>query len=586
MHCSVADSCDSPNKAVNSILFSLTWFHDNVHRMPSHKQVYFMKKLVLTAFVLTLLCTGAAAAKPTIITGKVLSHDGRPMPIAQVVAYTNNSEPIMAEASADGSYTLTTESIGMMTIQFVGVGHERQFVNLLVDEPKTIQLDAKLSTYVYSESFDNVRIIGSFNSFDWESAQRMKRQPDGTYMAEFKTRQPEFAYQLLGVVADHSINGTQAEKYNYDGDGDWQSIVTPDKGKVRIVFDPKKLPPSGKSVEITFHDPQMRSFQEIRAALEETRTGFSNAYLNHIETGGDDSDFRYDLANDLAKISGSLKNERDPFLRQTLYMSYIALSGMGPNIQSDTGIIREALREIPATASIWELEPQAVMIALERADDPVLYDRYFQEILEKHPDGDLGGSILYMAVSKASRGGDKENFQRYYNLLQEKLPESQYAVMAKAEFDPNRRIQVGRQVPPFSIVSLDDPKRIVSTESMKGKVYLIDFWATWCGPCVGEMPAIHKAYERFHPRGFEIISLSFDEKPQAVKTFRKGEWKMPWLHVFIKDGFNNELAKTYEVMGIPKPILVDATGAIIATEEELRGPALEKTLTRVLGTPN
>ncbi|MEK6570620.1 MAG: thioredoxin-like domain-containing protein, partial [Bacteroidota bacterium] len=84
-------------------------------------------------------------------------------------------------------------------------------------------------------------------------------------------------------------------------------------------------------------------------------------------------------------------------------------------------------------------------------------------------------------------------------------------------------------------------------------------------------------------KNFEILSLSYDRKAEDVIKFRQGKWKMPWLHSFIQKGFDNEISKQFEVFGIPRPILVDSTGKIIAMEMELRGPNLEKTLTRVLG---
>ena len=115
---------------------------------------------------------------------------------------------------------------------------------------------------------------------------------------------------------------------------------------------------------------------------------------------------------------------------------------------------------------------------------------------------------------------------------------------------------------------------------------MIDFWSTWCGPCVREMPAIHKAYERFKGRkGFEILSISMDGSEKQIAHFRK-KWEMPWMHVFIPGVFENDVAKQFEVAGIPKPILVDARGEIVAMQDELRGESLEATLEKFLGGEN
>jgi hypothetical protein len=98
------------------------------------------------------------------------------------------------------------------------------------------------------------------------------------------------------------------------------------------------------------------------------------------------------------------------------------------------------------------------------------------------------------------------------------------------------------------------------------------------------MEHLHKAYEKFKSKNFEILSFSFDAKPEDVVKFRKDKWKMPWHHVFLEKGFEHPVAKEFEVIGIPKPILVDGnTGKILAIEGELRGQNLEKTLSKILG---
>ena len=97
------------------------------------------------------------------------------------------------------------------------------------------------------------------------------------------------------------------------------------------------------------------------------------------------------------------------------------------------------------------------------------------------------------------------------------------------------------------------------------------------------MPELHTAYEEFGGENFEILSISFDGAPEDVAKFRKKKWDMPWLHAFAEGNFQSDLAKTFEVSGIPKPILVDPNGMIIATEMELRGEKLSQTLARYVG---
>ena len=131
----------------------------------------------------------------------------------------------------------------------------------------------------------------------------------------------------------------------------------------------------------------------------------------------------------------------------------------------------------------------------------------------------------------------------------------------------------------MNVVTLTDDNFEIEVNSSE-KPVLVDYWATWCGPCVGEMDNLHKVYNKFHPKGFEILSFSLDQNVETVNKFRKDKWAMPWKNAFIGDTKGKIIAKNFEVIGIPKPILVSADGKILALSGSLRGEGLEKTLSR------
>jgi thiol-disulfide isomerase/thioredoxin len=144
-----------------------------------------------------------------------------------------------------------------------------------------------------------------------------------------------------------------------------------------------------------------------------------------------------------------------------------------------------------------------------------------------------------------------------------------------------RVLRPGVAFPTFSLRPLAGGAEITN-EVFKGKLTLIDFWATWCTPCIEELPVLHRAYQQFRTRGFTILSVSSDESVEAVDRIRQGEWPMPWLHAWSGAGLNTVPLKAMGVIGLPTAVLVDSAGKIVAVDDGLRGAALERTLARLL----
>ena len=103
--------------------------------------------------------------------------------------------------------------------------------------------------------------------------------------------------------------------------------------------------------------------------------------------------------------------------------------------------------------------------------------------------------------------------------------------------------------------------REVSMKKLQGKVVLIDFWATWCGPCVRELPNVKAAYEKLHPKGFEIVGISFDGDKEQLEHFVKVK-EMPWPQYFDGKKWSNEFGVRFGINAIPAMWLVDKKGVV------------------------
>lgn len=135
-----------------------------------------------------------------------------------------------------------------------------------------------------------------------------------------------------------------------------------------------------------------------------------------------------------------------------------------------------------------------------------------------------------------------------------------------------RGLIVGKKVSDFT--QNDKDGKVVKLSDYRGKYLLLDFWASWCHPCRGENPNVLKAYNKFHPKGLEIVAVSLDEKKEAwLKAI--AEDKLPWTQISdLKQ--RNEVADQFGVNAIPDNFLIDPNGVVIA--RGLRGEELEKKL--------
>ena len=216
--------------------------------------------------------------------------------------------------------------------------------------------------------------------------------------------------------------------------------------------------------------------------------------------------------------------------------------------------------------------------------------KQFDALLAKHS-GEKTDQVAQILYTKASLYWEVfENSEKGLELIRQikrDLPDTQLGKSADQIVDMVKRQENARRIqrtlvegvafPDFS--EKDVAGKPLSVANYRGKVVLIDFWATWCGPCVAELPNVLKTYETHHHEGFEVIGISLDQDEKRLTAFTQQK-NMPWQQYFDGQGWTNKLAAKYGVMSIPATYLLDGNGKIVG--KNLRGPALEEAVAKAL----
>ena len=207
-------------------------------------------------------------------------------------------------------------------------------------------------------------------------------------------------------------------------------------------------------------------------------------------------------------------------------------------------------------------------------------------MVDRQDNGKMNGRAFQFPLGKPFNIGDGSEKVSAIDLTAGKVtiaPSTEEVAMVPLPAD----LSVGQQSLTFNAVETDGTK-VSFPNDYKGKIVLLDFWATWCGPCMGEVPNSVKVYNEFKDKGYAVLGVSLDQANALDKvksvTADKG---MTWPQIYEGKYWDVSLVKQFGVEGIPFVLLVDGdTGKILATEESLRGEALEPTIKKALEAKN
>ncbi|MCE7061961.1 peroxiredoxin [Dyadobacter sp. CY343] len=204
-------------------------------------------------------------------------------------------------------------------------------------------------------------------------------------------------------------------------------------------------------------------------------------------------------------------------------------------------------------------------------------ERAYQKFLEENPDNLIAIEAIDYILGPRP---DIDLAEKLFRNLTSSVQNSPMGLHFAARLSNLRNVKIGSLAPDFS--QLDTAGKKVSLSDFRGKYILIDFWASWCGPCRAEHPRLKKEFEKYKERDFSIIGISLDKKSERdawIRAIQKD--KLVWSQLSDLQGWSNQVARMYDIHAIPANFLIDPNGIVIA--KDLRGNLLSDKLAEIFG---
>jgi len=345
------------------------------------------------------------------------------------------------------------------------------------------------------------------------------------------------------VFLNYRLNGKRVEDSTVTKNGvfSFKGKIGDEPIKASMSLKPVKLDPAVSMLERILRKDEQDFFLEKGIILVKGTTKASKATI----TGGK-------TQKEFQVLNASLKPEVDKIepLREEMIPILVKSQGKG----MDTS---KRIKELSALMQPLNDQKEVKEAAFFKA----------------HPDSYVSLDYLQQRSSIIN----PKTFEPMFNRLSARLKQTDAAKAMANKLDVTKKTAIGVIAKDFTQPDVNG--KMVSLSSFKGKYVLLDFWASWCGPCRAENPHVLKAYNKFKDKNFDILAISLDEKKENWLKAVKDD-AMPWTQVSDLLGWKNQAAGYYAITAIPQNFLIDPNGVIVA--KNLRGDMLEKELVKFL----
>jgi thiol-disulfide isomerase/thioredoxin len=461
-------------------------------------------------------------------------------------------------------------------LRIVAPGHHPKFTFLIPDFD-IINIEVSLKSSPMPDD-PSPLAVGNFNNFDSRSGVKMEKSSDGIWNASIETELDTVRYFVVfnSLVAGPGTNG--------------KIVINDNAPDISEAFLSELVREEGKSFfEIEFDASQYnfgndKSEFKIVSDIPSDLKGIAEVY--NLMTDEYMNQLFASVSHHLRGDEGRYEHNYDFYLTE---LEHFEESFNHPKVSTAADLARfrfrreiglskddaiSFLEKIEADSPLWMIHFTALTDAVNLAG---LHDYtdLLESIVEKSSYESLRGEALYNLIRYHYREENEEEWHSTFFELVSNYPDHFRTGFAYQNYAPEQPIAEGKALP-YNEFNLLEGGGTINLHEIEESYLLVDFWATWCGPCIAAMPKLHELSERYEDSDFAILSISVDEDINRVHSFRN-EWKMPWYHGHQKQ--SSQVIREMGIVGVPHYILIGPDRTVLSNDQaKLRGEDFSEVL--------
>lgn len=539
---------------------------------PTSPRAFLLATIASVSIVVPRTVQAHAVTDSTVISGTVIGFDGRTPLRADVelVPIRAASRAVRARVDATGAFRVAIAGAGPFRLRAGGVGYVGFERAVPVSTPTSLTVTITLAGL--PTGLAKGPLVGVASDTDAE-----KPRPDmppavlltptgaGRRTGSLRARRDTVAYRVVDITARTYLPPAGATAYRWAADGEYDGLLIGTAGQeVRLVYDSSLVAVGGaSSFRVVGSHPVAPVIAQLDSifAFSSRKRCILAAQAPPIDPA-DATLPDTSLTERLRLVRRFLTADAECQVHPALGALVVAQFTPGSPLWQLDDVMRRRVLLLAARQASGQTRfntPAAVSLVRERFDASLAAAADTAERFD-----------LYVAAAETFMPADTVTAQGYTARFVAESYDHPRVLPLLRLTGYNRVLQPGRLVPAFRVPSMDSTTVMISDTSLRGRVYLLDVWATWCRDCIVELPALRALHERFGKSGLTLLSISVDEEQGTADGFRRVREPMPWTHGWAGVWPDGEGPMAgFEVTWLPTTILVGKDGRILALAPKL-----------------